>query len=93
MKEIIPTFENYMFSDALFELSNNSTLYHRSPIKLSVGDTIVPNRKGGTHWLESKGCELALEQLRKQKYKDRPSRFECIYATAIPRSRFVDKGY
>ena len=53
MKQLIPTFESYVLNNALFELSNNSTLYHRSPIKLNVGDTIVPKKEGGSHWLES----------------------------------------
>jgi hypothetical protein len=90
MKEIIPSFASYL----ICELSENSTLYHRSPIKLKVGDTIMPKKdKDGSHWLQSKVSEIALEELRKREYQDRPSRFTCIYATAHPRSRFVDKGY
>ena len=80
--------------DFLFELSNNSTLYHRSLKKLKVGDKISPNiSKDGGHWLKQKLAEVALEHLRKKEFPNRPSRFTSIYSSVIPRSRFVDKGY
>jgi len=90
MKIYIPTFENY--NSMLFELSENSTLYHRSTKKLKEGDIIKPKKIKGSHWLENQPMEIVLEYLRKTEYPDRPSRFECIYTSAHPRSRFLDKG-
>ena len=92
MKQIIPTFENYNLTNALFELSENSTLYHRSIKKLKVGDVIKPRKIKGSHWLEKSEMELALEQMRKESYPHRPSRFDCVYTSPHPRSRFLDKG-
>ena len=80
--------------ELLLELSSNTPLYHRSPIKLKVGDKIKPKKdKEGHHWLEDKEFEKALEYYRQTEHKDKPSRFEAIYSTPIPRSRFTDKGY
>lgn len=90
---LIPTFEEFIINDMLFELSQNSTLYHRSSKKLKIGDKIFPKLKKGSHWLELKSMEIALEYLRQKEYSNRPSRFSCIYASVIPRSRFIDKGY
>jgi len=53
----------------LFELSENSTLYHRSSKKLKVGDIIKPKKIKGSHWLEQNEMELALEHLRKSLIK------------------------
>ena len=86
---IFGSFNEYIIN----ELSNNSTLYHRTTEKLKVGDIIKPNKTKGTHWLEKNNMELALEGLREQKYSKKPSRFSCIFSSVIPRSRFVDKGY
>lgn len=83
------------YSHLLLEgIGHHTSLYHRSPIRLKVGDHIkVPKEKTGKHWLETKEAEIALEVLRREEYADRPSRFDCIYSTLIPRARFVDKGY
>jgi hypothetical protein len=89
----VKSFQEFINEQLLLELSSNSTLYHRSPIKLKVGDKIQPRKnKEGQHWLQSSMMEVALEELRKKEFPDRPSRFECIYASPYPRSRFVDKG-
>lgn len=78
----------------LYELSSNSTLFHRSMHKFNVGDVIKPKLDNkGNHWLQSSSMEIALEKLRQKDFKDRPSRFNCVYTSVIPRSRFVDKGY
>jgi hypothetical protein len=78
----------------LKEIDEKTTLYHRSPIKLKEGDTIKPNKdESGHHWLESKFAESALEFLRQEENPNAPSRFDCVYSSVIPRSRFVDKGY
>lgn len=71
------------------EISQNSTLYHRSPTKYKVGDKIIPS-KGS---LYKEFDEIALEEYRKQKYPDRPARATAVYASVIPRSRFRGKGY
>lgn len=78
----------------LSEITENTTLYHRSPIKLNPGDIILPRKDtSGKHWLESKEAEIALEAIRRKENPTAPSRFNCVYSTLIPRSRFVDKGY
>lgn len=90
----VKTFDEFINEHFLLELSSNSTLYHRSPIKLKVGDKIQPKKnKDGQHWLQSSMMEIALEEYRKRNFPDRPSRFDAIYTTPYPRSRFVDKGY
>jgi len=79
----------------LEEITERTTIYHRSPIKLNVGDTVKPKLtgKGNAHWLSEKKTEQALEQIRLQDFPDKPSRLQCVYSSLIPRSRFVDKGY
>jgi hypothetical protein len=87
-------YNSVSLTQLLFEISSNSTLYHRSMKKMSVGDTIVvPKNKEGKHWLQSSAFEQAMEFMRQESYSDRPSRFNCVYSSLIPRSRFVDKGY
>lgn len=77
----------------LVELSEKTTLYHRSLKKMEVGDIIEPKMdKTGKHWLTSLPVEILLEEYRKENYPDKPSRMKCIYSSLIPRSRFVDKG-
>ncbi|MCK9575752.1 MAG: hypothetical protein WC979_02610 [Candidatus Pacearchaeota archaeon] len=96
MKNRIPTFESFEFNDCtqLFELSNNSTLYHHSMAKFKVGDVITSQKNGdGVHWLANDPMEIGLEFFRKKHYPDRPSRFDCVYSSIIPRTRFSDKGY
>jgi hypothetical protein len=93
MKKVL-SYQEFLNEQLLLELSSNSTLYHRSPIKLKVGDKIQPKKnKDGQHWLQSSMMEVALEEFRKRNFPDRPSRFSAIYTTPYPRSRFVDKGY
>jgi len=96
MKQRIPTFGNFQYNDMtqLFELSDNSTLYHRSFKKYKVGDIIQPSvGKKGYHWSEDNVMEIGLEEFRKQNFPNRPSRSNCVYSSVIPRSRFSDKGY
>lgn len=77
----------------LVELSEKTTLYHRSFTELKVGDIIKPKMdKTGKHWLKGLPVEILLEEYRKENYPNRPSRLDCIYSSLIPRSRFVDKG-
>ena len=78
----------------LEEIGEHTSLYHRSSIKLSHGDIVKPRiGETGTHWLEDKPFELALEYYRKENAPNKPSRLNCVYSSLIPRSRFVDKGY
>lgn len=78
----------------LREIGDRTTLYHRSSIKLKVGDVIKPKvDEKGTHWLTDKPFELALENYRQHYHKDKPSRLNCVYSSLVPRSRFVDKGF
>ncbi|HRW21679.1 MAG TPA: hypothetical protein P5509_06885 [Bacteroidales bacterium] len=96
MKNRIPTFENFQYNldTQLYELSENSTLYHRSFNKYKVGDIIHPSvGKKGTHWSEDDVMEIGLEEFRKENYPNRPSRANAVYSSVIPRSRFFDKGY
>lgn len=94
MEYLAESFSNYLNEELLLELSSNSTLYHRSPLKLKVGDSITPRlNKKGEHWLKSNIMEILLDEYRKQNTPNKPSRFTSIYTTPIPRGRFVDKGY
>lgn len=82
-----------MSKSILSEISENVTLYHRSKYPMKVGDIIKPKKdEDGKHWTESVPSEVALELMRRKEYPDRPSRFNCVYSSVIPRSRFVDKG-
>jgi len=81
------------FINPLFEISEQSTLYHRSMKKMEVGEIIKPKKIKGTHWLEKNIFESVLEYFRQKKFPDRPSRFNSIYCSIIPRTRFKDKGY
>ena len=86
--------KNILQENLLVELSERNTLYHWSRKKMKMGDTIKPPRdKTGSHWLSKISMEVLLEEYRKNKFPNRPSRFNCIYSSLIPRSRFVDKGY
>jgi hypothetical protein len=87
-----------LIREALFleyTLSNNVTLYHRSPKKFKVGDTLTAqvDPATGNHWLAKKQYEKEMEEYRKKHYPNLPSRFNCIYSSFSPRSRFIGKGY
>lgn len=73
----------------LMEMSDNATLYHRSRHKFKVGDEI----KLQTETRNNSFFEKAMEAYRLEKYPKAPSRQKSVYASVIPRSRFVDKGY
>ena len=75
--------------------SPNVTLYHRSYVKFDVGQVLTAQKdlKTGKHWLASRRCERDLEDYRKKHHPELPSRFDCVYATLEPRSRFLNKGY
>jgi hypothetical protein len=77
-----------------YDVSPNATLYHRSPIDFKVGDVLTAQKdpKTGQHWLASKRSEQALERYRQQNHPDLPSRFDCVFASFNPRSRFLGKG-
>ncbi len=85
-----------LIREILLEYSVNpsSTLYHRSPHDFKVGDILTAQMdpKTGEHWLASKEVERDLEKLRKKSYPDLPSRFNCVYLSFVPRSRFLAKG-
>jgi len=74
---------------------SNNTFYHRSYKKFKVGDILSAQKeeKTGQHWLADKNTEKALEQYRLENCPNKPSRFNCVYASFIPRSRFVNKGF
>lgn len=87
-------FKEIVLENLLAELSERNTLYHRSLKKMKVGDIIKPRMdKTGSHWLASLPFELVLEEYRKEKFPNAPSRLNCIYSSVVPKSRFVDKGY
>lgn len=85
-----------LIREILLEYSVNpaSTLYHRSSHDFKVGDILTAQMdpKTGQHWLASKAVEKDLESLRKREYPDLPSRFNCVYLSFVPRSRFLAKG-
>ena len=74
----------------LFEMSQNATLYHRSTVKYNVGDEIKPQ---GREYVKKSLFERALEAFRKKYFPNAPSRFDCVFASVVPRSRFRTKGY
>lgn len=88
---MIKLVDQLLLESLLTEISENTSLYHRSPKKMSVGDIISPRLEGGG--LSTKFSELAIEEERKLTAPDAPSRLNCIFSSLIPRSRFVDKGY
>jgi hypothetical protein len=77
-----------------YDVAPNATLYHRSDVKFKVGDVLTAQKdpKTGEHWLASRRAEKDLEAYRKKNHPDLPSRFNCIYASFSPRSRFLGKG-
>ncbi len=80
-------------TELLTEISENVTLYHRSKYPMKVGDVVKPKKdEDGKHWLEHVPAEIALELMRRKDFSNKPSRFNCVYSSVIPRSRFVDKG-
>jgi len=77
-----------------YNISPKATLYHRSIADFKPG-TILTARKRpetGQHWLASREHERKLEEYRTTKHPELPSRFECVYGSFHPRSRFLDKG-
>jgi len=84
----------FIYGNILNELSENSTLYHRSYKKMEIGEVIKPKvDKKGEHWLSKSLFEKAMESYRQKNYPNTPQRFSCVYSSIIPRSRFKDKGY
>ncbi len=77
-----------------YTLSNDVTLYHRSPQKFKVGDilTAQTDPATGKHWLEKKQYEREMEDYRKKNHPNLPSRLNCIFSSFHPRSRFIGKG-
>lgn len=71
------------------------TLYHRSYHKFNVGDTIKPgiDSKTGKPHRSDKAVELAMESYRSKKHPELPSRFNSVYLSYLPRSRFLSKGH
>ena len=89
-----PTYCDFYSHLLLEEITENNALYHRSSITLTPGERVkIPITKEGTHWLANHKSEIALEMLRREDFPDKPSRFNCVYSTVVPRSRFIDKGF
>ncbi len=78
-----------------YTVSGNATLYHRSPQKFKVGDILTAqvDPATGKHWQAKKKYEQEMEEYRKKNHPDLPSRFNCIFASFSPRSRFIGKGF
>ena len=70
------------------------TLYHRSFHKFKVGDVIKPkvDPSTGKPHRSDRNVEKALEIYRSKKHPELPSRFNCVYLSYLPRSRFLSKG-
>ena len=85
-------FKTY-FNSLLLEINENTILYHRSTQEHQPGDTLTPStRFSDGHWLQNNFMEQKLEDYRKENYPDKPSRLNCVYASVVPRSVFLDKG-
>jgi len=85
-------FKNYRL---LKEVNESTVLYHRSLEELEPGTILDPADKFTTkgHWLSNNFIEQKLELFRQKFAPDKPSRFNCVYASVIPRSAFLGKGY
>lgn len=78
----------------LTEISNNTILYHRSSERLSQGQILEPyGDSKEDHWLKGQYTEKMLEKFREKYAPDKPSRFNCIFSSVVPRSVFLTKGY
>lgn len=78
----------------LTEISNNTILYHRSSEHLSQGQILEPyGSRKEDHWLKGQYTEKMLEKFREKYAPDKPSRFNCIFSSVVPRSVFLTKGY
>jgi len=74
------------------EISQNTILYHRSDKSFKPGQILDPSDvHGDDHWLKSKSTEVVLEKFRQEFAPDKPSRFNCIYCSVVPRSVFVSR--
>lgn len=68
-----------------------SRYYHVSPFVFNVGDVVRPSgpRKGGMQeylqLVHNIDLEKIFEDVRKEEFPDRPSRFNCVYVTDDPR--------
>lgn len=78
-----------------YDVQPGVRLYHRSHVKFKVGDILTAQNdpKTGQHWLADRDYEKALERVRKDLHPDLPSRFDCVYASFVPHSRFLRKGH
>jgi len=83
-----------IYLDPILELSEKSTVYHRNTANLKIGSimTAAKAKKGGKHWLARREDEQLIEDIRRKYYKNKPSRFDCIYSSVIPKARFMSKG-
>lgn len=75
------------------EISEKTILYHRSLEVFANGQILEPvsKHKEG-HWLKSQYQEKMLEKFREKYAPDKPSRFNCIFCSIVPRSIFLTKG-
>lgn len=78
-----------------YTVSPDATLYHRSPQRFKVGDVLTAqvDPATGRHWQQKKQYEREMEDVRKRDFPNLPSRFNCIFASFHPRSRFIGKGF
>lgn len=75
------------------EISEKTILYHRSSKVFDEGEILEPYAKNDeNHWLHSQYTEKMLEKFREKYASDKPSRFNCIYCSVVPRSIFLTKG-
>jgi len=79
----------------LCEINESTTLYHRSTKEFQPGDILDSKyvKQNGKHWLENITSELELEKFRKNNYPDRPSRFDSVFLSVVPKARFLSKGF
>lgn len=84
----------------LNEISEKTTLYHRSPHDFKIGQILDGSKKSGqkehraqgSDWAGNEMAELLLEEYRQKNHPNLPSRNDVIYTSVVPRARFLGKG-
>lgn len=86
-------FKQYVQKQPLLEITEKSTLYWRSKDNFEVGDVIKSAKdRGKDPAIEEHNYEQLLEYYRQKNYPSKPSRFNCVYLSVVPRSVFLAKG-
>lgn len=79
-------------SELLREVSEGSLLYHRSEKELEPGQVIDGEGHGRNAHRQKSNAEKAFEKFRSRKFPGLPSRFDAVFLSPTPRSRFNKMG-